>query len=132
MPKKNYPEEIIKKAKELWEGGTSYPKIAEQLEIDRWMTVYDWKRKQGWIRSDSSNSDSAVAELWEEIGEKALAHLLDGEFTSMTEAMRIHETALRHIRAAKKTKEEGDSKGGVLRGLELVEDEKIETKNPSG
>ena len=40
-----YSEKIIKEAKNLYNWGYSYPVIAKKLGIQRWMTVYDWKKK---------------------------------------------------------------------------------------
>jgi len=43
-----YTQAVIEKAKDLYLKGYSYPEIAKQLEIRRWMTIYDWKKKFSW------------------------------------------------------------------------------------
>ncbi len=120
---KTYSDITIQEAKNLVETTEmSYPEIAEQLGVDRQMTIYDWKKKYGWKRAESSNPDVEIEEIWREIGEKALKHLQEGQFSSMTEAVKVYEQAKKHIRNAEKAKDAEDSRSGVLAGLESVGD----------
>ena len=120
---KTYPETVINEAKILVETTEmSYPEIAEQLNIDRHMTVYDWKTKFGWKRTEPE-PDIEMEEVWKEISAKALAHLRYGEFNSMTEAIKVYEQAKKHIKNVEKEKDAADSRPGVLKGLEAVKDE---------
>jgi len=121
MPR-SYPDTIVQEAKRLVETTEmSYPEIAEQLNVNRWMTVWDWKIKHGWKRTESVESSVEIKEIWEIIGEKALGHLQKGEFSSMTEAIKVYDQAMRHIKNAEKKKDAEDSKGGVLEALEVVD-----------
>jgi len=120
---KTYSETVIKEAKILVETTEmSYPEIADQLGVDRWMTIYDWKKKFNWDRPEPVDPDMEIEEIWKEIGEKALAHLLSGEFKTMTEAVKVYEQAMKHIKNAKNTKDAEDSESGVLEGLKIVKE----------
>ena len=124
---KTYSDSTIQEAKILVETSElSYPEIAEQLNVDRWMTIYDWKTKYGWKRAESSDPDVEIEEIWRVIGEKALEHLQSGEFKTMTEAIKVYEQAQKHIKNAKKAKDAEDSKSGVLEGLESVGEENFD------
>ena len=121
MPK-SYPEEIIKEAQKLVETTEmSYPEIAEQLDVARWMTVWDWKKKFNWDRAESSEPEPEMMEIWETIGEKALEHLQTGKFSSMTEAFKVYDQAQKHIKNERKVKDAGDTEAPVLKVLEKVE-----------
>lgn len=124
---KTYSDTVIQEAKILVETTEmSYPEIAEQLGVDRQMTIYDWKTKYGWKRTESSEPDLEIEEIWKEIGERALAHLQSGEFKTMTEAIKVYEQAKKHIKNAEKAKDAEDSKSGVLEGLESVGEENFD------
>ena len=123
---KTYPETVINEAKILVETTEmSYPEIADKLGVDRSMTIYDWKKKYGWNRTESELEEEEMEEIWKEIGENALNHLRTGEFKTMTEAVKVYDQAMKHIKNVAKKKDAEDSKSGVLEGLEAVEDEKV-------
>ena len=122
---KTYPETVINEAKILVETTEmSYPEIADQLGVDRSMTIFDWKKKYGWERPEPE-ADMEMEEVWKYIGEKALDHLQNGEFKTMTDAVKVYDQAMKHIPGVKKTKDAEDSKSGVLEGLEAVKDEEV-------
>ena len=122
---KTYPETVINEAKILVETTEmSYPEIADQLGVDRSMTIYDWKTKYGWKRTDPEPEEE-MEEIWKIISEKALNHLQNGEFKTMTEAVKVYDQAMKHIKNAEKTKDAEGSRPGVLKGLEAVKDEEV-------
>ena len=49
-----YPLEIKEKAKELFLQGVSFRKIAEQLNIKQYVTVFKWKKKYNWSKEDKT------------------------------------------------------------------------------
>lgn len=118
-----YSDAIIREAKELWEGGMSYPDVADRLNISRWMTIGDWKRRFGWQREESDDVGKDLIEIWTEVAERALGHLQSGKFISITEAIKTFERANYHIRKIEKALgEKKDSKNSILGELKLDEE----------
>ncbi|TET67574.1 MAG: hypothetical protein E3J56_12695 [Candidatus Aminicenantes bacterium] len=103
-----HSEETIHQAKELFEDGASYPAIAAQLGIRRSQTIYDWKRKFGWVRTKTTPVPTDIKsqiDIWEFISTKAMGFLQDMSFTSMSDALRTYDKAQAKLAALKRKNE---------------------------
>jgi len=112
-----YSEAVKQRAKELWEGGASYPDVAQQLDIPRWMTIRDWRKRYEWKR-DALGLTQDMLEIWDEISEKALGHLLTGKPLSMTEALKVYEKAEKQKMMIKK--QQGDRERSPETVLDVI------------
>jgi len=131
-----YDQDIKKEARALFELGLTYEQVAENLEIPRWQTVYDWARehrKSGdpWTRKNTIN-DEEIA-LFRLLRLKAKEYLETADFNSPAEALRIYKDVSAMIKAAEKLDPgSGDTKEipSVMKALDIEDNESSKTEDP--
>jgi len=115
-----YSEELIKKARILWESGFSGERVAKMLSISRRQTVQEWKQKFGWKRQElSSHFDDEYLQIWAEIRDKALAYIRTAEYKSVSEALKVFEKTQEILKVSSFQKE--DTQNKPARFLKVLE-----------
>lgn len=98
MTRLKYPQEMIDKARRLWEGGLPANEVAKAIGINRRETIFNWRKKYGWSREEDTRCAlTSTAELlrkyWYQALEYTIEALKTSEFKSAEGAIQALDTA---------------------------------------